>query len=82
VASTGKIHDSIVNGAPGGIESFHGYTYSGHQIVAAEACATIDLYEREKLFERAARMEPIFESAIHKLRGERHVIDVRCCLAA
>ncbi|WP_341312977.1 aspartate aminotransferase family protein [Paraburkholderia sp. IMGN_8] len=77
VAASARIHDSIVNGAPGGIELFHGYTYSGHPIAAAAACATIDLYEREQLFERAARMAPIFETAIHKLRGERHVIDVR-----
>ena len=25
----------------------------------------------------AARMAPVFETAIHKLRGERYVIDVR-----
>jgi len=77
VAASTRIHDSIVNGAPGGIEFFHGYTYSGHPIAAAAACATIDLYEREQLFERAARMAPVFENAIHALRGERHVIDVR-----
>lgn len=77
VAASAKIHDSIVNGAPGGIELFHRYTYSGHPIAAAAACATIDLYEREQLFERAARMAPIFEREIHKLQGERHVIDVR-----
>jgi beta-alanine--pyruvate transaminase len=77
VAASGKVHDSIVNGAPAGIELFHGYTYSGHPIAAAAACATIDLYEREQLFERAARMAPIFENAIHTLRGERHAIDVR-----
>ncbi len=77
VAASGQIHDSIVNGTPGGIELFHGYTYSGHPIAAAAACATIDLYEREQLFDRAARMAPLFERAIHKLRGERHVIDVR-----
>ncbi|POR55857.1 aminotransferase class III [Paraburkholderia eburnea] len=39
--------------------------------------ATIDLYEREGLFGRAAQMAPIFEREIHKLRGEPHVIDVR-----
>ncbi|WP_133650840.1 aspartate aminotransferase family protein [Paraburkholderia flava] len=77
VAASTRIHDSIVNGAPAGIELFHGYTYSGHPIAAAAACATIDLYERDQLFDRAARMAPVFEAAIHKLRGERHVIDVR-----
>jgi beta-alanine--pyruvate transaminase len=77
VAASARVHDSIVNGAPAGIELFHGYTYSGHPIAAAAACATIDLYEREGLFERAARMAPVFEREIHKLRDARHVIDVR-----
>lgn len=77
VAASANVHGSIVNGSPAGIELFHGYTYSGHPIAAAAACATIDLYEREGLFERAARMAPIFEKAIHKLRDARHVIDVR-----
>ncbi|KXU89348.1 omega amino acid--pyruvate aminotransferase [Paraburkholderia monticola] len=77
VAASAKIHDTIVGGAPGGIELFHGYTYSGHPLAAAATCAAIDLYEREQLFERAARTAPLFERAIHKLRGEPHVIDVR-----
>jgi beta-alanine--pyruvate transaminase len=77
VAASARIHDAIVNGAPAGIELFHGYTYSGHPIAAAAACATIDLYEHEDLFARAAKMAPVFEAAIHKLKGERHVIDVR-----
>jgi beta-alanine--pyruvate transaminase len=77
VAASTRIHDAIVNGAPAGVEFFHGYTYSGHPIAVAAACATIDLYEREQLFARAAKMAPVFEAAIHTLRGERHVIDVR-----
>ncbi|TDV34687.1 beta-alanine--pyruvate transaminase [Paraburkholderia caballeronis] len=77
VAASRRVHDTIVDGAPAGIELFHGYTYSAHPIAVAAACATIDLYEREGLFERAAQMAPLFEEAIHKLRGERHVIDVR-----
>jgi beta-alanine--pyruvate transaminase len=77
VAASAAIHDAIVGGAADGIELFHGYTYSGHPIATAAACATIDLYEREQLFARAARLAPVFEEAIHKLRGEPHVIDVR-----
>jgi beta-alanine--pyruvate transaminase len=77
VAASARIHDAIVDGAPAGIELFHGYTYSGHPLAAAAACAAIDLYEREQLFERAASVAPVFEREIHKLRGERHVIDVR-----
>jgi beta-alanine--pyruvate transaminase len=77
VAASTRIHDAIINGAPAGVELFHGYTYSAHPIAVAAACATIDLYEREQLFARAAKMAPVFEEAIHALRGTRHVIDIR-----
>jgi beta-alanine--pyruvate transaminase len=77
VAASARIHDQIVGAAPGGIELFHGYTYSGHPLAAAATCAAIDLYEREGLFGRAAQMSSVFEREIHKLRGEPHVIDVR-----
>ena len=39
--------------------------------------ATLDLYRDEALFERAADMAGYWESAVHSLRGKRHVIDVR-----
>ncbi|HET7548119.1 MAG TPA: aminotransferase class III-fold pyridoxal phosphate-dependent enzyme, partial [Usitatibacter sp.] len=39
--------------------------------------ASLQLYEDEKLFERAARMAPKLEQAMHSLRGAPHVIDVR-----
>ena len=34
----------------------HSYTYSGHAVSCATALAVIDLYEKEKLAERAAKM--------------------------
>jgi len=48
-----------------------------HEGAAAAVCATTDLYEREKLFHRAAQMAPGCENAIYTLSGERHAIDVR-----
>ena len=77
VAVRDEIHDTIVNGAPDGIELFHGYTYSGHPLAAAAALATLDLYRDEGLFQRAAELAPYWEDAVHSLRGKRHVIDVR-----
>jgi len=78
VAASRAIHDTVVNsGAPGAIELFHGYTYSAHPAAAAAAIATIDLYRRDKLFERAAGLAPTFEAAAHALRGAKHVKDVR-----
>jgi len=73
-----EIHDAIVNGAPAGqIEFLHGYTYSGHPLACAAAVAAQKLYVDEKLFERARAMEPVFEAALHSLKGARHVIDIR-----
>ncbi len=58
-------------------ELFHGYTYSGHPIAAAAGLAALDLYEQEGLFQRARELEPVLEAAVHELRGEPGVIDVR-----
>lgn len=77
VAVRRSVHDAIVEGAADGIELFHGYTYSGHPLAAAAALATLDLYEAEGLFGRAAALGDYWEGAMHSLRGRRHVIDVR-----
>ena len=77
VAVSRTIHDAVVDGGPDGIELFHGYTYSGHPLAAAAGLATLDLYRDEALFERAADMAGYWESAVHSLKGKRHVIDVR-----
>jgi beta-alanine--pyruvate transaminase len=71
------IYDTVVNATPAGIELFHGYTYSGHPLAAAAGLATLDVYETEGLFERAASLAPYWESALHSLRGLPHVVDIR-----
>jgi beta-alanine--pyruvate transaminase len=71
------IYDTVVNSAPPGIELFHGYTYSGHPLAAAAGLATLDLYQSEALFERAASLAPYWENALHSLRGLPHVVDIR-----
>ncbi|GAB3627531.1 omega amino acid--pyruvate aminotransferase [Pandoraea terrae] len=78
VAVKNGIHDAIVDaGNAGAIEFFHGYTYSGHPLAAAAACAALDLYKNDGLFERAAKLAPHFEKAIHSLRELPNVIDIR-----
>jgi beta-alanine--pyruvate transaminase len=73
------VHDTIVNGAPDGIELFHGYTYSGHPLAAAAGLATLQIYEDEGLFQCAAELSGYWEDATHSLKGKRHVIDLRNC---
>ena len=78
VAIKQEVHDAIINAAPeGGMEFMHGYTYSAHPLACAAANATLALYEREQLFQRAAGLAPKFEAAVHALKGEKNVIDIR-----
>ncbi|MDO8695424.1 MAG: aspartate aminotransferase family protein [Sheuella sp.] len=78
VAASRQVHDAIVNAGPGqAIELFHGYTYSAHPAAAAACIAAQDIYKREGLFARANQMAPKFQAAIHALRGEPHVKDIR-----
>jgi beta-alanine--pyruvate transaminase len=77
VIVSGDIYRAFMSGPPGAIELFHGYTYSAHVLACAAGIATLQLYEDEGLFARAARMAPKLEAAIHSLRGERNVIDIR-----
>ena len=77
VLAKGDIYDTFMTGPEGAIEFFHGYTYSGHPLAAAAGCATIDVYLEEGLIERARSMEDKFADALHSLKGEPNVIDVR-----
>jgi adenosylmethionine-8-amino-7-oxononanoate aminotransferase len=53
----------------------HGYTYSGHPVACATALKVLEIYEREKLFERAAKMGDYLQAKLkgfndHPLVGE------------
>ena len=72
-----QIYQAFMSGPPGAIELFHGYTYSAHPLACAAGVATLQLYKDEDLFNRAARLAPKFEAALHGLKGTRHVIDIR-----
>jgi beta-alanine--pyruvate transaminase len=71
------VFDAFMSGPDNAIELFHGYTYSGHPLACAAGLATLDAYAELGLFERAARVAPIWEEAAHALRGAPHVIDIR-----
>jgi beta-alanine--pyruvate transaminase len=78
VFASRAVHDAVIaGGAQGAVEFFHGYTYSGHPVAMAAGLATLDIYEREDLFGHAAAMAPLWEEALHGLRGVRHVTDIR-----
>jgi beta-alanine--pyruvate transaminase len=71
------IYDAFMDGPGHAIELFHGYTYSAHPLAVAACIATQGVYREEGLFERSAEMAPKFEDALHSLKGEPYVIDVR-----
>ena len=78
VAVRDDIYDTVVDAAPEqSVELFHGYTYSGHPAACAAALATLDIYERENLFERAAEMSPYFLDSIFALEDMPGVTDIR-----
>ena len=77
VLASKKIYDAFMQGPPGAIELFHGYTYSAHPIACAAGLATLKIYEDEQLLTRAKQTGPLFEKAVHALRGLPHVVDIR-----
>jgi beta-alanine--pyruvate transaminase len=71
------IYDAFMKGPENAIELFHGYTYSAHPAACAAGLAVQDIYEREGLLTRAAKMAKQFEEAVHSLRTQPNVIDIR-----
>jgi beta-alanine--pyruvate transaminase len=71
------VYRALMDGPPGTIELFHGYTYSAHPLACAAGLAALDVYRDQDLFARAARIAPDWEDAAHALKGEPHVIDIR-----
>ena len=72
-----SIHDAFMTGPDHLIEFLHGYTYSAHPLACAAALGTLDTYGEEDLLTRGATMAPVFENALHSLKGLPHVIDIR-----
>ncbi|NGP16957.1 aspartate aminotransferase family protein [Devosia aurantiaca] len=77
VLVSAEIHDAFMDGPEHVIEFFHGYTYSGNPVASAAGLATLETYKEEGLLTRGAELAKVFEDALHSLKGEPHVIDVR-----
>jgi beta-alanine--pyruvate transaminase len=72
-----SIHDAFMTGPEHLIEFLHGYTYSAHPLACAAALGTLETYADDGLLTRGATMAPVFENALHSLKGVPHVIDIR-----
>jgi beta-alanine--pyruvate transaminase len=78
VAVRDAVHQTVVDAAPDdAIEFFHGYTYSAHPAACAAGLATLQIYEDEGLFERAAALSDYFLDTVWTLRDLDIVRDIR-----
>ncbi len=71
------IYDAFMTGPDTAVELFHGYTYSGHPVAAAAAHAALDAMQEEDLIRRSRELAPVLEQAVHSLKGEPGVMDIR-----
>ncbi|MEO8718628.1 MAG: aspartate aminotransferase family protein, partial [Burkholderiales bacterium] len=71
------LFQAFMVGPENAIEVPHGYTYSSHPLACAAGLATMQVYEEEGLFARAAELSPYWEEQAHSLKGLPNVIDIR-----
>ncbi|MCG6859377.1 MAG: aspartate aminotransferase family protein [Salaquimonas sp.] len=73
-----EIYETITNAAPeNAVEFFHGYTYSAHPAACAAGLATLQIYEDEGLFEKAAETSGYFLDRVFGLKEIGVVRDIR-----
>ncbi len=79
VVARGEIYRTFMeNGGPEYLVEFpHGYTYSAHPVACAAGLAALEIFDRDKLAERAAALAPHFEQSLHGLKGLKYVADIR-----
>ena len=56
---------------------FHGHSYTGNPLACAAACASLEIFETEPVFDRIAAIEKIHGERLAALRASEHVGDVR-----
>ncbi|MGH8436452.1 MAG: aspartate aminotransferase family protein [Pseudomonas sp.] len=72
-----NLYEAFMSGPQSAIEFFHGYTYSGHPVACAAALATLDIYQRDNLFQQAIELESYWQDALFSLQDLPNVIDIR-----
>lgn len=78
VAVRDEVYRTITDAAPeNAIEFFHGYTYSGHPAACAAGIAVQDIFEKDKLFDRANELSEYFLDGLFDLKDLDCVRDIR-----
>jgi adenosylmethionine-8-amino-7-oxononanoate aminotransferase len=70
-----EMYDAMIEQSASAGAFGHGYTYSGHPVACAVALKTLEIYQRDKIFEKAAvsgtyLQKRLAEFADHPLVGE------------
>ncbi|MGE4482635.1 aspartate aminotransferase family protein [Acidocella sp.] len=78
IAVKDEIQQAIFDAAPeGGIEFYHGYTYSAHPAACAAGLATLKIYREEGTFDRVKSLTPAFLEQVGGFKGMDGVVDTR-----
>ena len=79
VAVKQEIYDTFMEtgGPEYMLELPHGYTYSAHPVACAAGLAALDVLQNDQLVNRVKEMSPIWEEAVHSLKGCKHITDIR-----
>ncbi|EPJ45218.1 MAG: beta alanine--pyruvate transaminase [Osedax symbiont Rs1] len=79
VIASSEIYQTFMDagGPEHAIELPHGYTYSGHPVACAAALASLDILKNDQLIPRVREISPVFEEALHGLKGCKYVTDIR-----
>ena len=73
----GYMHDAMVEQSAASGVFGHGYTYSGHPVGCAAALKTLEIFEREHLFEKAAAAGIYLHQQLSKFNDHRLVGEIR-----
>ena len=76
-AIPGYMHDAMI--APSAKVGLfgHGYTYSGHPVACAAALKTLEIYERDNIFAKAASVGLYMQERLREFEGHALVGEVR-----
>jgi len=73
----GDMYDAMIEPVAGVGVFGHGYTYSGHPLGCAVALKTLEIYERDNLFEHAAKVGAYMQQKLAPLADHELVGEVR-----
>ncbi len=73
-----RVWEAFLGTYPQSRSFFHGHTYGGNPLAAAAACATIELFEKEKTLENVEHQSRLLYRGLSDLDTHPHVGDVRC----